>query len=227
MRRVALDAEYRETQYEGEWLRPSDWVPLSVAELEAVAKSSFHKIDMDNSGVIDCDELIMLVASTTNGKVSITRDDAKFFIQSIDENDDGFIDEREWIAFLRNGVTATQKARSKFQQQSALHAQLLHVVDAAETLTRRYSRRIRTLFGSSAHLDHDGLKRLTHNPSDDEVSALMSALDKDGSGTLEREEFAAYILYGLNMGDEWRQNFRSQSHIHGMLADLIDRVERM
>jgi Ca2+-binding EF-hand superfamily protein len=63
-----------------------------------------------------------------------------------------------------------------------------------------------------------------HLPSTDEVAAFMKSLDKDGNGSLDKEEFTKFVLESLQQSEEERMKFASRSPLHEKLYLFLHSV---
>ena len=61
-------------------------------------------------------------------------------------------------------------------------------------------------------------------PSTDEVAAFMKSLDKDGNGSLDKEEFTKFVLESLQQSEEERMKFASRSPLHEKLYLFLHSV---
>jgi Ca2+-binding EF-hand superfamily protein len=84
-----------------------------------------------------------------------------------------------------------------------------------------------TLEKQAASADSTGAGTLgvgKHLLSIEEVSAFMKSLDKNGNGSLEKEEFTKFVTESLQMTEEERVSFSTKSQLHEKLYMFLHSV---
>ena len=84
-----------------------------------------------------------------------------------------------------------------------------------------------TLEKQAASADSTGAGTLgvgKHLLSIEEVSAFMKSLDKNGNGSLEKEEFTKFVTESLQMSEEERVSFSTKSQLHEKLYMFLHSV---
>eukprot|EP01104_Vermistella_antarctica_P017360 TRINITY_DN6141_c0_g2_i2.p1 TRINITY_DN6141_c0_g2~~TRINITY_DN6141_c0_g2_i2.p1 ORF type:complete len:525 (+),score=30.29 TRINITY_DN6141_c0_g2_i2:156-1730(+) len=162
-----------------------------------LAREYFDKFDSNHDGVVN---LCELVEGLEEVGVKVSNDQAKVLFDAVDSDASHSIDFSEFCVFL--------SSLSKREDCQG--------ADAMENLSQFW-----TVFDSidvdnDGHIDsgelYDALTRLGHSPSTSEVSRLVRYADRDGSGTIEFDEFCQLIRdfegsFTLSrMYENWRLN---------------------
>ena len=56
----------------------------------------------------------------------------------------------------------------------------------------------------------------------DDVQKFLLVMDADRNGSISREEWCSYLLYGMSMTHEWRASFAARSPLHDKIVSLVE-----
>lgn len=132
-------------------------------------KKVFDKFDKNGDGKISCDELKDILHSLGSGTSS---EEVKRIMSEVDQDGDGFINLQEFANFHLGGSSSDDSQSSKKELRDAFD---LYDLDKDGLI--------------SANELHEVLKRLGEKCSMGDCSKMISAVDTDGDGHVNFEEF--------------------------------------
>ena len=136
---------------------------MSDEELNEFVMAQFMRYDADQNGYLDRNEFKAVLA---DAELGLTKKEARRVMQEADENDDGVLEYREFVPVMVEIIHGMQ-ARARAAE--------VREVQAAEA---RESVQMHLLHG----MPRDELEDMMRN--------VFEAADADGSGALDRKEFA-------------------------------------
>ena len=212
----------------------------SNAEKRAACRAIFHQVDSDMSGYIDAEELVQLLTKlmddlkleSINTQHEITLEEAEYFIDSMDSDGNMLIDCDEFVNFMVIGMSASNDQKIIFRERSSLHEKLALLIDGLSQVTEMRSHSLQAMYDkyedkNAGGLTTDTLFQLFSEAHTDEVhryddvQQFFQIMDEDRNGAIDREEWCSYLLYGMSMPDEWRQQFGSKSPMHAKIAAVV------
>lgn len=210
----------------------------SEAEKRAACRAIFHQVDTDMSGYIDSEELVLLLTNLTDelkltsNKHEITLQEAEYFISSMDKDGNLLIDCDEFVDFMVAGMSVGDDAKVAFRERSSLHEKLSVLISGLSEMTERRSRALQKMYEKYEDKDAGGLttdtlfQLFSEAETDvihryDDVQRFFQVMDEDRNGAISRDEWCSYLLYGMNMPDEWRTEFGRRSPMHAKIASVV------
>ena len=212
--------------------------PASDAEKRAACRAIFHQVDSDMSGYIDAEELVQLLTKLMNdmnlhsSKHEITIEEAEYFIDSMDSDGNSLIDCDEFVDFMVVGMSASDDAKIAFRDRSSLHEKLSILINGLSDITERRSTALQQMYEkyedqAAGGLTTDSLFQLFSEAHTDgvhrydDVQSFFQVMDEDRNGAISRDEWCSYLLYGMSMTNEWRENFSQKSPMHNKISAIV------
>lgn len=210
----------------------------SDAEKRAACRAIFHQVDTDMSGYIDAEELVQLLTKLMNdmnlqsSKHEITIEEAEYFIDSMDSDGNSLIDCDEFVDFMVVGMSASDDAKIAFRDRSSLHEKLSILINGLSDITERRSKALQQMYEkyedqTAGGLTTDSLFQLFSEAHTDgvhrydDVQSFFQVMDEDRNGAISRDEWCSYLLYGMSMTNEWRENFSQKSPMHNKISAIV------
>jgi Ca2+-binding EF-hand superfamily protein len=241
--RILEDEELDTMQKHEAHRAPASQQGATMREKRAACRAIFHRVDTDMSGYIDADELLTLLDHLTDelniqsDLPQITIEEAAFFIESMDADGNEVIDEKEFCDFMVHGMSTSPAARKYFKERSSLHHKLCLLIEGLSVVTEQRSRSLNRLYQRHADpeanegkggLTVESLFRLFSEAQTDDVhrwddvQKFLMVMDEDRNGSISREEWCSYLLYGMSMTVEWRASFAARSPLHDKIVSLVE-----
>ena len=168
----------------------------------------------------------------TSNKHEITLQEAEYFISSMDKDGNLLIDCDEFVDFMVAGMSIGDDAKVAFRERSSLHEKLSVLISGLSEMTERRSRALQKMYEKYEDKDAGGLttdtlfQLFSEAETDvihryDDVQRFFQVMDEDRNGAISRDEWCSYLLYGMNMTDEWRTEFGRRSPMHAKIASVV------
>lgn len=151
--------------------------------------------------------------------------DAAFIVEALDKDKNGTIEEDEWVEWILLGLSRSVKERAAYASKADRNMRLenflgmiesVSPVDVDSTLASAVTKEQLEQQFNAFDRDKDGkitLRELkgmltelklrtsigtgTLQMDKEDAQTLMDALDQDGNGSVEKDEFTAWVLRGL------------------------------
>jgi len=129
-------------------------------------------------------------------------------------------------------MSIPEDAKVAFRQRSALHEKLSILIEGLSDVTEQRSRALQNLYEKYEDMDAGGLttdtlfQLFSEAETDvvhryDDVQRFFQVMDEDRNGAISRDEWCSYLLYGMSMTNEWRDEFGKRSPMHAKIASVV------
>ena len=189
---------------------------------------------------LDRDQFAALMAdfSAKGDFENPTESEINNFMEAMDTDGSGLLDEQEWVSFMMRGFQLDDRAASAFANRSTMHLKCIGAIQAAKIDAFRRATVIHDVFtkydeDNSGYIDANEMKTMIADtiaksdpqpPSDSEVALFMGALDPDGSGHVHEEDIIRFFMGGAAQNEQRRRNFANRSPMHAKLDHFINYV---
>ena len=163
--------------------------PELYQQLERFITHLWPSIDTDKDGVLDSIELAIFIRLVT-GDATVVAADCERFLQNIDQDGDGKIDQSELLTFMINGLLLNKATIKSYGERSSTHKLLAKVLIALKTRLHNWS-----VISPSASLLSSPISpapRVT-NRLKTFIDHLWPVIDQDRDGFLDANEFSTFI----------------------------------
>ena len=231
-----------------------DQTLISAVTKEQVEKV-FESFDNDKDGKITLEELksmlteLKLRTSIGTGSLQSDKEDAQTLMDALDDDNNGTVEKSEFVDWVVRGIGRPLRARVAWANKSIRNRRLDHFLRAVtETASgskqrgefRRHLRKIFVKFDldNDGHIVQDELVammteiRLTMSLNTQDASfatqdaaAVIQAMDSDGNGRIEEDEFVNWMNDGLSIPMSRREAFASKSDFNRRTASFLGSVE--
>ncbi len=219
-------------------------------QYQRLLHSIFMNYDNDGDLFIDDKELVAMMMETINkyGAMKVTKEQlvepAKQVMKILDNDQNGKLDEAEFVTWVNEGLTMSSEKRIAFGKKSTARALLVKYLEATEVWMNQLKP-----VESAVHktfmdydIDEDGhiteaelqalITEMTgelgdHNTSVAASKKIMAIFDLDGNGLLEEDEFYAWVRKGGELTKEQREEFRGKSPEKARLVRLLEKIESL
>lgn len=227
---------------------------LSKEALSAGLKLLFDQFDTDASGCIDESELRAMMIDLpirfyVNPNDVPTQNDVGLVMEALDQDNNGEVDFEEWKKWILGNRSMSEERRAKFVAMSESHARLDRFVG---TLVQITSEMMAPLGGAEelrpglveifnmccvedkvgAEQIHFMVMKLTAKHPEAKwfectkvmARTITEALDADGNGTVELEEWVTWIIRGAQRPALERAQFAAHSETFMLLTKFLEAV---
>jgi Ca2+-binding EF-hand superfamily protein len=215
----------------------------------------FEGFDQDKDGKITIDELksmlteLKLRTSIGTGSIQSDKEDAQTLMDALDEDNSGTVEKAEFVEWIVRGVGRPLRQRVQWANKSVRNRRLDHflraVTETASGTPQRsaFRRQLRTVFlecdlDSDGHIVVDELVammteiRLAMGIGNEDVryakedaAAVIQAMDSDGNGRIEEDEFVNWMNDGLSIPMSRRESFAARSDFNRRTTSFLGSVE--
>ena len=162
----------------------------TVRDRQMTKEQLFAKLDANNSGYIDCAELVKF-CQDNNMLAGLTKSDIEEFYRHLDTSSDGRVSINELLSLIQ-GTQLSHDARMK-SFSPEFEADLRREIEALFD-------KMRAGKGLAPHLGAEDLLQVVRTTSSGEDSGLdkarqmVIAIDKNNDGKVSKEEFVDYLM---------------------------------
>ena len=215
----------------------------------------FNSFDQDNDGHITMDEIksmfteLKLRTSIGTGSIQTDVDDAQTLMAALDADGNGQVEKEEFVEWVVRGLGRPLRARVAWANKSIRNRRLDHFLRAImETASgsqrrseqRRHLRKVFLKFDADedGHITSDELiammteVRLTVGVGSEDLSFapqdaqnIIGAMDSDGNGSIEEDEFVNWMNDGMTMPVSKRAAFAARSDFNKRTTTFLYAVE--
>ena len=215
----------------------------------------FDGFDNDKDGHITLDELksmlteLKLRTSIGTGSLQSDKEDAQTLLDALDQDNNGAVEKAEFVEWVIRGLGRPLRQRVAWANKSVRNRRLDHflraVSETASGTKRRseFRRHLRKIFykfdlDKDGHIVQDelvammteirlvigqGTGDVAFAPQD--AAAVIQAMDSDGNGRIEEDEFVNWMNDGLTIPMSKREAFASKSAFNRRTASFLTAVE--
>jgi hypothetical protein len=227
---------------------------LSKEALSAGLKLLFDQFDTDASGCIDESELKAMMIDLpirffVNPNDVPTQDDVALVMEALDQDKNGEVDFEEWKVWILGNRSMSKEKRAKFCAMSKAHSRLDRFVGTIVQIT---SEMMAPIGGAEelrpglveifnmcsvenkvgAEQIHFMVMKLTAKHPEAKwfectkvmAKTITEALDADGNGTVELEEWVTWMIRGAQRPALERAKFAAHSETFLLLTKFLDAV---
>ena len=215
----------------------------------------FESFDKDGDGHITIDELksmlteLKLRTSIGTGSIQSDKEDAQTLLDALDTDNNGSVEKNEFVEWVVRGLGRPLRQRVAWANKSVRNRRLDHflraVSETASGTKRRseFRRHLRKIFykfdlDQDGHIVQDelvammteirlvigqGAADVAFAPQD--AQAVIQAMDSDGNGKVEEDEFVNWMNDGLTIPRSRREAFAAKSAFNRRTACFLGAVE--
>ena len=191
---------------------------------------------------------VRLTVGIQTSDVAHSDSDAKMVIMAMDADGNGAIEEDEFVNWMNDGLSIPPSKRTAFAEKSDFNKRTAGFLSAVEAYIKRIlmlepknqaniRARLRKVF-ATYDKDKDGkitseeaqsmvnsilkVGPQTDDPIYAEAGAKMTrALDMDGNGSIDMDEFVMWVATGVSRTIDERQTFGKRGPVNQMLLRLV------
>jgi Ca2+-binding EF-hand superfamily protein len=204
---------------------------------DAALRAMFRNYDYYNTKALNEESLKQLMIDFSNGDTTLYPEDneLKVFIDAMDSDGDGSIDENELVDFFQRGYKLSKSKRTKFSERSNMHLKMMNIIAITEKIVNKRITAVHNLFtkydtnniGSLKSNEIGNMIRATVSKdiTMDELDLFVDALDNDNDGTIDFNELSKFFLKGLALSDEKKLKFKNRSNFHEKLVLFMEYIK--
>lgn len=228
---------------------------LASAVTKEQLEQQFNAFDRDKDGKITLRELkgmlteLKLRTSIGTGTLQMDKEDAQTLMDALDQDGNGSVEKDEFTAWVLRGLGRPMRERVAWANKSVRNRRLDHFLRAVSEASlgdkrrSQFRRHLRTLF-KKFDLDTDG--HITQNEMvammtevrlsvgiqtsdvvhcDADAKMIIMAMDADGNGAIEEDEFVNWMNDGLSIPMSKRKSFSEKSDFNKRTAGFLNAIE--
>ena len=180
-------------------------------------------------------EAMMTDFSNRVGFQKVTDIEINSFMEAMDTDGNGLLDEDEWIEFMLKGFKLDEAAASAFGNRSSMHEKCIIAIQAAKTDAIKRSKIVHDIFkkydvDDNGYLDANEMKAMIadtimdskiDSPTDEEIELFMGAMDQQKSGRVYETDIMKFFMGGAAQNQNRRRAFAERSPMHEKLDHFI------
>ena len=208
---------------------------VNAEHYDVALRALFRNYDK-KTGALNDEALAELMVDYSKGDSELhpSQEEVTTFIDAMDENGDGSIDEHELVQFFQKGYTLSTAKRQKFSERSSMHMKMMRIISMTEDTINRHITAVHDLFvqfdaqqsGALNSIEIGNMIRSTISSevTNNEVDLFVNALDYDATGAVHFNDLLKFFLKGLNLNISKRLQFASRSAFHGKLNLFMEYI---
>jgi len=208
---------------------------VNAEHYDVALRALFRNYDK-KTGALNEEALAELMVDYSKGDSELhpSQEEVTTFIDAMDENGDGSIDEHELVQFFQKGYTLSTAKRKKFSERSSMHMKMMRIISMTEDTVNRHITAVHDLFvqfdaqqsGALNSIEIGNMIRSTisSDVTNNEVDLFVNALDYDATGAVHFNDLLKFFLKGLNLNRTKRMQFASRSEFHGKLNLFMEYI---
>ena len=159
------------------------------------------------------------------------------FMQAMDTDGNGKLEEDEWVGFMMKGFSLDDKAAAAFAQRSQMHMKCIAAIQLSKAQVFQRSKIVRSVFkkydtDGNGSIDAtemrdmiaDVISERSDPPSEKEIKLFMGAMSNSEDGKVHEKDVLKFFLGGAAQSYERRRNFASRSPMHAKLDHFIQYI---
>ena len=228
---------------------------LAAAVTKEQLEEQFEAFDRDKDGKITLRELkgmlteLKLRTSIGTGTLQMDKEDAQTLMDALDQDGNGSVEKSEFTSWVLRGLGRPMRERVAWANKSVRNRRLDHFLRAVSEASlgdkrrSQFRRHLRSLFktfdlDSDGHITQDemvammtevrlsvGIETSDVRHSDADAKMIIMAMDGDGNGAIEEDEFVNWMNDGLSIPMSKRTSFAEKSDFNRRTTGFLSAVE--
>ena len=182
-------------------------------------------------------ELLMIHFAAQTGVGAPTEVELDNFMQAMDVDGNGTLEEEEWVAFMLKGFYLDEEAAAAFAKRSRMHMKCIAAIQFSKLKLYKHSTIVSNVFkkydtDGNGKIDATEMRDMIADiiadrsdpPSEKEIQLFMRAMSNGEDGEVHEKDILRFFLGGAAQSVERRQNFANRSPMHNKLDHFIQYI---